>query len=171
MEKAFGVQVNEVAHVAPVQSIFFPNLGMFAVTVREVVKAQSKNTLSCGSGILEVQLETVVQAPPEVLSQCWSAGVVKVIPVFPPQSPLPPVMADKFQFAEPVAVMSRKSALLIDTEPAERILGVPITSEQTKLRLLVVAPLFNVNKLVMVKSASSSKPCVSCGVAGATVKL
>jgi len=67
------------------------------------------------------------------------SAVVKVIPVFPPQLPEPPMMADRSQLPAPVPVMSRKSTLAIDadTVPALIVLAVPIVPEAMSTRLTV----------------------------------
>lgn len=59
--------------------------------------------VSCGSGTREDHVAVDHVAP-----DCQSVvtGVVNVIPEFPPQSPLFPVMADRFHEAEPAPIIS-----------------------------------------------------------------
>lgn len=80
-------------------------------------------TSSCGSGTREVHLAATDQAEPEVESLVWVAGVVTVMPVFPSLSPTtPPVIP---QEPAPAAVMSLKSALVIEVVAAVIVRAVP----------------------------------------------
>ena len=59
--------------------------------------------VSCGSGTRDDQVAVLQVVPAE---QVVVTGVVNVIPLFPPQSPESPVIADKFQFPAPAPVIS-----------------------------------------------------------------
>jgi len=82
----------------------------------------------------------VVEVDPVFLNQYWFAGVVNVIPELPPQSPDPPVIADKFHDPAPAPVMSRKFTFVIVTVAAVSVLAVPIVLEVTKTLLTAEFP-------------------------------
>lgn len=130
-----------MVHVAPVKSTDFPSRGISAVTVRDVVNAQFRLTSSCGNGTRDVQLAAVDQEPPDVFVQVCVVGVVKVIPLLPPQSQLPPEIADKFQEPAHAHIISWKSAFVTDTVAADNVYEVPSVSEQTNKRFTVELPL------------------------------
>ena len=63
---------------------------------------------------------------------CFCA-VVNVIPEFPPQSPEPPVIADKFHEADPAPVISLKSTFEAVIVPLQvMVRGVPMVLDDTR---------------------------------------
>jgi hypothetical protein len=133
-------KVSEVVHVAPDQSILLPRRDLLTVTVFAVPNAQSIYTSSCGKGTRDVQFAISVQKPPSAVNQCWSAGVVNVIPELPPQSPELPVIADRFQLPAPAPVISAKSAFVTVTVAAERDRAVPNVLLAIRTRLVALFP-------------------------------
>lgn len=119
--KQLVVVVNVGVPVAPVQSIA-PIRGMFCVTVCEALNALSMRHVSCGNGTRDVQLPIVQKLPLVARVQCCVVASVKTMPVFHPQSPLHPVIAERFQFAAPAALMSWKSTFEKDTAAAVMVL-------------------------------------------------
>lgn len=65
---------------------------------------------------------------------------MNVMFVFPPQSPDPPVMADRFHEPAPAPVISWKSALVTVTVAAVSVLAVPIVSEDISILLFAAFP-------------------------------
>lgn len=104
-EKLPFAHTRDETNVAALQSTLAASLGILLVTVLEAVKAQSMTAISCGSGMRDVQFAATPQLPPEVFIQCWVVDAVNVIPVFPPQSPEFPAIADRFHEPAPAAVM------------------------------------------------------------------
>lgn len=76
--------------------------------------------------------------------------MVKVMPELPPQSPEPPVIADKFQLPAPAPVISEKSLYEHATVAAVRVRVVPKALDATMRRFPPEAP-FIVRVPVQVK--------------------
>src|SRR5688572_19181249 len=72
--------------VAPAQVRLLPKRGMSALTLWLALKAALIVASSCGKGTRLVQT-LALQLPPLVPLQVCAAGVVKVMPLLPPQSP------------------------------------------------------------------------------------
>ena len=77
----------------PVQLIE-PVRGISRVTVWLALKAEEILAVSCGKGTCVLHA-LADQFPPLVPLHVWVVGVVKVMPVFPPQSPDKPVAAER----------------------------------------------------------------------------
>lgn len=119
----------DVVHVSPLDPVKFtePIRDIFCVIVRE---EPLNVAVSCGNGTRDdhVAVDQIVPAEQSVV-----AGVVNVIPEFPPQSPELPVMADKSQLPTPAPVMSWKSAFVTDTVAAVIVLAVHNTFDVTRI--------------------------------------
>lgn len=97
------LHVVDVVHVllADVEKSTDPMRGISCVIV--CTQAVVNVAVSCGSGTREDHVAVDHVAP---LVQFVVTGVVKVMPEFPPQSPLFPVIADRFHEADHAPSMS-----------------------------------------------------------------
>lgn len=125
--------------VAPVQLIDLPARGISRVTVCDPENAEAITTSSCGNGTRLVQA-FADQLPPLVPLHVCVAPLVNVIPELPPQSPLNPVIADRFQLPAPAPTMSRKSAYEHVTFAAVKVTGVSSVLDFTNRRLMLELP-------------------------------
>ena len=97
-------------------------------------------------------------------AQVWVTEDVKVIPLFPPQSPLLPVIAARFHEAVPAPVISIKLTLEAVTVVLQVIvIGVPAVSDETMMRLIVELPA-RVRVPVTVKLPVIDRPSVKTAV-------
>lgn len=121
--------------VIPDVEMFLPNLATLIVIVCPPENADEMTTSSCGNGTLVVQA-LADQLPPDVPDHVCVAGVVKVMPLLLPQSPLPPLIDAKFHEPAPAPTMSWKSVFVTVTDPAVIVLCVPGISD-CKYTLLI----------------------------------
>lgn len=96
---------------------------------------------------------------------------MKVIPLFPPQLPLHPVIADKSHDAAHAPVISLKSALLNEFDADVIVRAVPRTEELTSTLLVTVAHISIVNTFVMVISPVRGMDTVLVGEDGIFFRL
>ena len=137
-------------HVTLDQSIVAPRRGISVVTVWAELNAPSKITLSCGRGTRLVQFAALLQLPPLALTQCWSTGVVNVMPELPWASPRDvPVHGA----AAPEPVISIKSTFVSDTAAAGMVRVAPRPDEFTSKRFVAELPV-NVRVPVVVKAVT-----------------
>jgi len=153
--------------VANVQSIFFAARGISKVTVFEpaLKELASKTTLSWGK---TTRVTDICDPPPLVAVNQWVesdqvlvsldqnqvVGEVKVMLLFPPASPEPPVAPDKFHPEIPAPVISRTSRLETETVEAVIVDGAPKTKAVNKILFTDELP-FRVNVLLTVKGPTA----------------
>ncbi len=108
-----------------------PILGISCVIV--ATPAVVNVAVSCGSGTRDDHVAVDQVAP---LTQFVVTGVVKVIPEFPPQSPLFPVIAERFHEAEPAPIISWISTFEAVTVAAVSVTCVPLVVDCTRRRFV-----------------------------------